>query len=181
MGRLTKAEKENIVDRAVADVTKAKEQKLQERLYSVSLKIYDSRFTKEQKDLMAKLPNGWLHSVTRIQVTGLRHRNWEYLKFKNAVRSTYAMSCGLFAPELDSSLVEELIKVCEDKDSFDKEKRVLRKKLNDLLLTITTEKKLTEVWPEGTKYLTPCDSTENLPAITSKEVVELMAKMRGED
>ena len=31
MGRLTKAEKENIVDRAVADVTKAKKQKLQER------------------------------------------------------------------------------------------------------------------------------------------------------
>ena len=180
MGRLTKAEKENIVDRAVADVTKVKEQKLQERLYKVSMKIYESLFTKEQKDLMAKLPDGWLHSVTSIQVTGLQRRSWEYLKFKNAVRSTYAMSCGLNSTELDSGLVEELIKVYEDKDSFDKEKRVLRGKLNNLLSTITSEKKLTEVWPEGTKYLTSCDSTENLPCITSKEVVELMAKMKGE-
>jgi hypothetical protein len=180
MGRLTKDEKENIAYRAVADVTKAKEQKLQERLYSVSLKIYNSLFTKEQKDLMAKLPDGWLQYETSIRVNKLQYRRCEYLKFKNAVRSTYAMSCGLNANDLDSSLVEELIKVYEDKDSFDKEKRVLRGKLDNLLSTITTEKKLTEVWPEGTKYLTPCDSTENLPSITSKEVVYLMAKMKGD-
>ncbi len=180
MGRLTKAEKENIVDRAVVDVTKVKEQKLQERLYKASMRIYDSLFTKEQKDLMAKLPDGWLHSVTSIQVTGLQRLSWEYLKFKNAVRSTYAMCCGFNATDLGSGLAEELIKVYEDKDSFDKENRVLRGKLNNLLSTITSEKKLTEVWTEGTKYLTPCDSTENLPSITSKEVVELMAKMKGE-
>lgn len=180
MGRLTKAEKELIVDRAVVDVTKVKEQKLQERLYKASMRIYDSLFTKEQKDLMAKLPDGWLCSETSIRVNRLQYRSWEYLKFKNAVRSTYAMSCGLNAEDLGSGLVEELIEVYEDKDSFDKEKRVLRGKLNNLLSTITSEKKLTEVWPEGTKYLTPCDSPENLPSITSKEVVELMAKMKGD-
>lgn len=178
MGRLTKAEKENIVDRAVADVTKVKEQKPQNRLYKVSTKIYDSLFTKEQKDLMAKLPDGWLRSETSLRVNRLHHRNWEYLKFKNAVLSTCAMSCGLNSTDLGRGLVEELIKVYEDKDSFDKEKRVLRGKLDNLLSTITSEKKLTEIWPEGTKYLTPRDSTENLPSITSKEVVELMAKMK---
>lgn len=181
MGRLTKAEKENIVDLAIADVTKTKELKLQNRLYKVSMKIYDSLFTKEQKDLMAKLPDGWLGSETSIRVNNLRIRRWEFLKFKNAVRSPHTVSCGLNAKDLDSGLVEELIKVYEDEDSFKDDRRKLRRKLEDLLSPITTEKKLTEVWPEGTKYLTPCNSTENLPLITSKEVVELMAKMKGED
>lgn len=176
MAKLTKAEKEAIINRAVKDVFEKKFQRLKEQEYKLSLEAYDSLYSQEEKDLIKKLPDRWLHHCTTLGL-GYVDGSYRNLQFKNAVKVTYDIynsSSSSIKDKLSSALNSKLTNLYDKKAALEGKERLLLKKLSALVMPITTDNKLVEVWPEGVKYMTPIDKSENLPSVTSKEVVDLM-------
>lgn len=177
MGRLTKAEKDLVIDRAIADVITPKRNKLKDEYFKASLEAYKNMLTDDEWGIFNKCNKGWFQSRTRCGV----YINGKYtsLLFKNAVSFPY--NIGTFpADRLTDEINDKLSGLLQKQEELENNEKSLIRKLTSLLQPITTEKKLSEVWPDGVKYMTPCDSTENLPALTSKEVVEFMNKLKGE-
>lgn len=179
MGRLTKSEKELIIERALKDVFKTKEDKLELEGKKLADQMYLTLYTDSEKELLNKSPKKWFNHVTDCSC----YINGDYtrMKFSGAKTITADKYGDSFSTQLlPKELSDKLVAWRDKRDQLNKDKKSLNSKLNSLVMPITTEKKLIEVWPDGAKYLTPCDKTENLPAITSKEVTELMAKLKGE-
>lgn len=179
MGRLTKSEKELIIERALKDVFKTKEDKLELEGKKLADQMYLTLYTDSEKELLNKSPKKWFNHVTNCScyINGC----YTQMKFSGAKAITADKYGDTFSTQLlPKELSDKLVAWRDKRDQLNKDKKSLNSKLNSLVMPITTEKKLIEVWPDGAKYLTPCDKTENLPAITSKEVTELMAKLKGE-
>lgn len=72
--KLTKTEKEKIVNRALNDVFKVKEQKLQLAREKLALDIYETIFSADERRMISSLPAGWMLTRTNLRVYGLSQR-----------------------------------------------------------------------------------------------------------
>jgi len=182
MARLLKTDKEDTIRRALADTFQVREQKVKRELNLAAHQLYEAYFTEEERKLMKTLPLGWLQPVTSLQIKNLLNAGWVRAGIEPAVLLPQIVHEGGMRIDRNNPLhvaaeaAITLARKAEMKLKDDKE--VLKKSLEALVFPITTDKKLSEVWPEGGKYMTPIDKSENLPALTSATVVDLMAKFK---
>lgn len=181
MARLTQQEKDWILTRALRDTFQKREGKLQIEWYYLSSKVFREMYTAEERALMKTIPAGWLDTVTDVYFSHpAANKSFMRLSFNPAIQAPHQFnintvySTTMLSTELHDAFTKYFLK----EKQLAEQQETLKSKLKLLLKTITTDKKLSEVWPEGTKYLTVCDTTENLPMVTSSEIVTMMTEFK---
>ncbi len=190
MARLTKTEKNDIIDRAVKDTFQARKQLLQRDTNLAAHALYDAVFPKEIRDKMKALPQGWMPTTTTIRINNYKNpptvetaaHYYKRFPVEPAVVLPYEVLNKDIHINYDDPAQAAAIQTLYDlgvrEKKLSEEVSCLRQALQQLIYPVTTDKKLIEIWPEGVKYMTPIDTTENLPAVTSTQVVELMAEFK---
>lgn len=182
MARLLKSQKEDIVNCVVKDTLRARRDKLKNDKEDFASLVYESVLTKEMRNYIAKAPEATYFPHSTNMYVKLLSASYEGrdLTLKNAKPFPYFLYQS--QTEAFDSLPEETkarlfslnADLVERQKAIDKDQRELRAKTRGVLNSVTTEKKLLEVWPEAIKYMTSPEVTSNLPQVTSSELNDLI-------
>lgn len=182
--RITKEMRESIIARCV----KATFAKRTEKYEASRVKLADALYQREHgsaEKIAAKLPKEWHHTIGSICIDhdGYHYRSTYRKPPPNTVNHELKLSKLRLAPHSSSLHIkvpkgDPLHKQADDISregcAIEKESQDLRDKLTRLLESVTTDKKLLEVWPDGKKFFpdfTPvARSTEIIPVSLVKQV-----------
>lgn len=160
-------------DKLHAD-TKDQEHKLAAAVYRVA-------FTAKQRKLMDSLPQGWLPELNYMRVefkegtigyTNLTVKDDEKLRVPNNKNNYNAIA----VIESGHILEEVALKWKKDKEDIRQRYEKTRLSVCAILDSVTTVKKLIDIWPEAKEFILPymSESKCTLPAIQFKEVNKML-------
>lgn len=190
MAKLTKIQKDEIIDRALKDTFEVRRQLLIRDKNLAAHALYEAIFPKEMRDKMKALPAGWLPTTTVLRINNFKNpptpEPAPYLYKRFSIEPAVLITAEIqldditinYSNEAEAFAVEGLVSIISAIDNLGSERGELKSAIQQLIYPVTTEKRLIEIWPEGVKYMTPINTAENLPAVTSTQVVELMAKFK---
>lgn len=203
MGRLTKQMKQDIVD-AVADDVYIKRDKEFLKLENIlANQIMDDAIGPRYLKKMAELPVCYFQSYATIDVevkTGkgseteevsiprLSKSNWKgrprhrmetghgnnKLQLGKSRVQPKFMSLGGIVLSKGHPLAKALRKYAKDREQFGEEVMAAVVKVNALLESVNTDKKLFEIWPEAKKYMPKPEPVAKLPTVRGDEVNKLI-------
>lgn len=195
MTRLTNAIKEDLLKKLLVHAYKDRVQEAVNRNAAFALKVYDDAFAADLEQI-AKIPTGWLVTDTDIKVQF--GPTIQRLYFRGTL-GTYNMdppmrTCGAnvnyeasqpFPYKKketvvkqypgDHPLVAEFDDVKDQFDRLDAEIRRARATIEAAMNSVTTVKKLIEVWPEVDEFAKDyLEEKPNLPVILRQELNSLL-------
>lgn len=149
--RLNKGIRQEICERAVAHGFKSEEKKLQAQTLKLSMEVYNHVYPKKVRDLMDQLPDGMLDTMTtfRVRAGGLTFcGDFDGKALPIGARDKYGW------PNIESA---PLCKKIKDNLVAWRALRSGRAKITDEVMatldSVTTLKRLREIWPEAEPFL----------------------------
>lgn len=174
-GRLTKTIRESIVRKATNEAFQKERDALLVEEHKIGLTLYKSVFDKKVLTAVNKLPKTWLRmdDCLRFNSGGMELR----FDVKPAVpvpsERGYCQRLGTLTPEM-ADVAQAFANKKEDAVArYNRAKR----ELMALLDSVSTFKKLKEVWPEGADYYTTFDverTITNVPAVVVSEINKML-------
>lgn len=173
-GRITKESRSTIVSRAVAFMFTAREKALEASREQLADELYRTKFGMIEAAALA-LPPGWVEfgDTLVITVSGWTSRTRRFRHQEERWEEVYEphhqlkLSKPRVMPAVDAlrevkiekgdTLFPHTQRIAKEHRAILEEKDALREKLNALLNSVTTYKKLREAWPEGEQFF-PDDS-----------------------
>ncbi|WP_277022203.1 Nmad5 family putative nucleotide modification protein [Paracoccus hibiscisoli] len=157
--RLTNMTREHIATQAVKNAFEPREAQLAKDEDALAREAYAAVFTADEIKKAVALPKNWLRrdSCLNFNVAGLRI---ELCTLENHMPVPYRSKNGdsgygchrdqgsIMAGELADRITAHAVA----KDALRQERRDTYRKLNSMLSSITTIKKLEEAWPEGKPF-----------------------------
>lgn len=165
--RLTKDIKEKIIANVLKTLD-ARKEKLMDEGKALAELIYNTLVPPEMQAIMAQLPTEYFYTSNIINVC----LNGEYARFDlegRCVRSHLQFDAPKLLPQSMLSLVhisekehQEAYTAAKHYEQWCKRFRIdylkLRSLTENMVNSVTTDKRLVEIWPEATKYIPPMES-----------------------
>lgn len=187
--RLTNDIREKILFNVTLDTFTKREENIQKAEKKIGDALYALAVPDSELEKMKALPDGFFETTERISITndcriavGLAADVGRY-----GADGNYDMSEARLIPAMyrfgsvdipkNGQLFKRLVKYAKSQKKLQSDQSEFEKETRKLLWSVTTAKKLLEVWPEGEKYI-PITSTGNAVAITSEKVTKLMSCMK---
>jgi hypothetical protein len=167
--RLTQDRRNTILSSIIKDTFKKREDRIAKRENVLALRIRDVVLAKH-KTAYLSLPVGFqrIASCVNANVGG------RFIQLAFSVWSPCPSVTKQPVFIVGSPMEARISKWMNDRDDLNKERGDLREKISAALYSVTTHKRLVEIWPAVEKYL-PADSPNNLPAIRVKELDQQIA------
>ena len=169
MTRLTKDIRDRIMALALQNtIIKARTQ-VEEEEHELAEKLYQKYTTKEERDAVALLGDRWVKKERNLSINAnggriaLRFRTYHFCKWGY-------YDCLILT---DKKEVEEIREHARKKEGLKEKQDDAKIALRTLLNSVTTFKRLAEVWPEGQEYwgkVAKAEGKAGLPAIRVEEV-----------
>lgn len=170
MTKLTQINRDAIIHETLADTIVVEIRALDKAEYALAEKIYDAYTTKEERDILSKLDAKWLQfsHVLSVNVGG-----WSGdLSFQREHPMRWTRWDRLVIA--DEKLAAEIKAHLQKNEEIKRKRDDAITKLKALLNSVTTIKRLAEVWPEGKAYWSKYDVKTALPAIPVQAVNEVL-------
>lgn len=170
--RLNKFIRDQILDLMLTHAFGAREKELDKEKYALGNAIYEDVYPEETRKLMESLPGGFLASVgsLKIQFDG---RNFTHVHFGEKRRVAYHHQYNA-AKAYDGKhpLSKRLTAYQKAKDQLSSERANAKVDARAVLDSVTTVKKLMEVWPECAEFARPfaAESPSRAVALPIKEL-----------
>lgn len=164
--RMTNDDRRYIRDKLIAYRFDTATNALSAREDALAHECFDAQFTSAEKVLLAKLPQKWLTEVeyVRVMIDGtvrglhfITHRFGPDNVFEGVIR----------VPDELAAKVDEFV---NDDAAHERAKREVKAEVMALLNSVSTFKKLADVWPEVKPFLVDLD---NAPAISTSLAVPI--------
>lgn len=185
MSRLTQSKRDEIVNAVIKESISDKLAKLKEERFKFADKIYDTFMTPEIKDYMSSAPNDkqFFEYGTGMCINSLTGRyNHLYLKngkpFPCYMRSDLSDLFNDLDPDVRKGLCAEYKKLNDKEVKYSKARNDLAVKVRGVVNSVTTEKRLLEVWPEAIKYFNVTVVDTNLPAIAAEDLTKYIKTVK---
>jgi len=175
--KLTKEIKAKIAESILDHRFKPEEQKLKAELGTLAVALYNERYSKTDRDLMAKLPVGWLPECAEFRARlGGSYDEFklpEKLKFRhNDVSHRYGHP--LIVLEADHKLSILFANITNRERQVKESRKAAEVDVWAILNSVGTVDKLRDRWPEALKIIDPIIAAipkpANLPAIPMPEL-----------
>ena len=175
--RLTNDNRDDIVRRAIAKKFEKQEKDLVKQEQALAIKAYNSLFDAATRRKIKALDAKWFYFDTCLkfncngQTHFLRVDSSEKVPVPN--RGYGCQNLGA----LPGPMAEEVIAFGNLKEDIRTQKRELEVKLKGLLYSITTLKRLQELWPEGREFYKSFegfDTKPGLPAIIFDDINKML-------
>lgn len=154
---------------------------LKEREHDLAVAVYNIAFSKKDHKLMEMLPSGWLPKRSSFQVKFEEGTvGYITLRFKNEEDMVVPYNKhnygALVVIELGHEIEKSVIKWQNDKSDLEKKQSETKASVVAILDSVTTIKRLMDVWPEAKDFILPymSESKCTLPAIQFKEVNKML-------
>lgn len=177
--RLTNAIKESIVSKMRKELFEKRQEKARKRTTKLADNIYHAIHTEEETNYMLMAPDGAFAYRTSI-----------YARFASGgVSFGLSKAFPFFSRydgqtqhiSVDSSFYAEYNAIKKTEDKIRKDIQKLHDSTWGILNSVTTVKKLIEVWPDVEPYLPENKQIPNLPAIPVGELNVLLEELRAKD
>ena len=173
--KLTQDKRRTIARRARDHATDARVEQLRKDEEALALRIYEFRY----EDIAARmndLPDGWLPVTNTMRVASDRSNGLEVSQLF-PLRSVkripmHPSDARRFA--MNHKLREEAIRLRAEQESITQDRKDIYDQTLSLLKSVTTLKRLKEVWPDGSQFYEDLEGPGNLPSIP---VADLNAKL----
>ena len=177
--RLTVAKREQILKNVMDATFKKRTERLTKDRQALAGQIYNNLYGKHAKAIAA-VPDGFLYRCSEM-----------FLKFGGSVTrlglgAQHVLPCEsryntiLHHFDHDHDFTKAFDRLDARESKLKKDKRSLKSKVQPILSAATTVKKLTDLWPEGEKFLPVSTGVKNLPAIPIKELNGLLSTMQAD-
>ncbi|CCG43362.1 Nmad5 family putative nucleotide modification protein [Magnetospirillum molischianum] len=177
MNKLTNFDRDQIVGAVLKDAFDARNQAHQDEGYALGMSIYADVFGEKMIGQMNALPDGWLPTikVVKVMIAGA----WTELVLSDFVRVLASRNghC-LKSYEATDPLAERFTAWANAGEEIRVQKSELRNKVRALVYSVTTVKKLIEVWPEAVNYLPKKTVPVKLPAVCGSDLNSLIADLK---
>ena len=171
--RLTKYHVDIILSRVLQSTFDKRKDDLAKIESELGMSAYNEAVNLNIRKLAKKFPTNWLHTNDRVDfnVGGQRHRLGVKVSVPVPVPHYHSNEyLGVIAGELG----EKILKLAADKDKYKIDRETTSNKLRTMLSSVSTFKKLKELWPEGLKFYKDLDEDGKirggLPAIRFDEI-----------
>lgn len=152
----------DIRDRMVIKIMSDKFGKQREALTKTDIALADDVYNSiEGINKIKKLPIDWF--INTICFTCYFHGERETLTMSERRPIPYAAYNEKFKFALENKFTQRRIKMKQDRYELGIAEKELREELKKVLYSVTTDKRLVEIWPEATKWL-PSPTAVYLPA-----------------
>lgn len=181
--RLTASIKNEVIENMHKALIAPKKLEIVRRRNKLADKVYDDTYSAKDIEFMYKAPEGALGYVTGFYVKfhGKTCSSY-YLEMPKARPVFYSMHSSItkLVYTTDHVLSKEFSALQEEETALYKSKQQLTDTTRQLMNSVTTIKRLLEVWPEVAEFL-PSDTeqTANLPAVPVESLNVLVNSLRG--
>lgn len=176
--RLTKAVKEEIVKAVIKKTFAEKDKDHKEKEFDLADLMYRSRYSEKDIAFMKSAPDGaFLYSgLIRVEKIGVTY--WREFRFREARRVFHRTNLENHMVSSDTweALKQAVVDLDKARDLIEEQKKALRRTTNAILNSVTTEKRLIEVWPEVLQYCAFTEETVNLPAVISGDLNDMIVR-----
>jgi hypothetical protein len=147
--RLTKYQIDIIIARVMKETFDKRNEDLLKEESKIGMLAYNEAVIISIRNLTKKFPKNWLRTNDRVDfnVGGQRHR----LRVKASVAVLHFDENG-YLGVIAGDLGNQITKLAEDKYAYQTERAATDFKLRTMLSSVSTFKKLKELWPEGLKF-----------------------------
>lgn len=150
------------------------EKNLLERRDALACGVYHDLFTDTDRNFMDLLPEGWLPVRQYMMIQfGPNSSDYTHLNLKGDMPFLAKMLGGCMKVyDADHTLAKLYHALIADEGEYQTARRALQHKIRAVLNSVTTVRKLMEVWPEVTPFAEKLDRHEstNLPAPLIREI-----------
>ena len=154
--RLTNDMRKGIIAKIKKEVFSKRLETLKKEEIDIGLEIYDHIISDSNLVIMNRLPSEYFYSNTysHIKVDGNNYHT-ERIEFGKAMKLPYLSANGRKLCELpkDHKLVKKLANLQDKFMKLQEDKTELNREIRGILFSVTTEKKLVEIWPDALKYM----------------------------
>lgn len=177
MTRLTNELRNDIREDAIKASFKKQNEKMTAEEHALGMKLYKNLFKKSELTLLEQIDKKWFNmdSCLRFNCGGFD------LKFvvdpSVPVPNRQGSYCNRLGNIDDIELVEKAQAFAKRKEDFKNEIRKAERALSVVLLSVTTVKRLAEVWPEGKAYYSHfVDEVKNtgVPMVRVEELNQML-------
>lgn len=176
--KLTKGLRNQILSNVLNQTFKERSEALTATEYDLADRVYKKKFSKTV-DLMNALPEGYLVSGESLSVSV--DSTSEQLRLPECRRGSLDIfrnwHTSLSLNSRESALGREILEWSRQGQVLRNERQKLRSQVGAILESVTTLKRLKEVWPESVQYIPAEAETTGalLPAVRVDEVNKLIA------
>lgn len=146
--RLTKQLREAIYDDLRDLKFKAPEADLQKRTKEFLIKVYWSQLSKEEYQLIHTLPKKFLNCGTRNITFSDNVYDRMHVYLDTPLKHIGTMACYFNHKDVPSEVYKKFISLAQERDQLEKDKVDFKHQVYAVLNSVTTVKKLKEVWVE---------------------------------
>lgn len=162
--------KTDIINRAIAGGFDRTHKDLIREENEIGMACYADVFDAAEVKLAEKLPKSWLRydAYLRFNVRGYDLR----LTVKKSMPVPYSNYCNRLGSVKDEALIERTHDFAKRKQQFESDREKTRIRLDAMLKTIRTLKRLEELWPDGKPFYKHLIGTEkaSVPAVRFEEI-----------
>lgn len=162
--RLTRIDRDAIEIALLSRALEADKAELRSRETEAFLAVRHQAYDAETLVLLSKLPPGFVPETMRLEFDGEEINAVSPMRFR-ADDVRHYRDTATFGKDIGEVPAVDVYKHASK--SFDKKKARLKSSIRGVLQSVTTWKKLFEIWPEARDVLAPLatDTTTNLPAV----------------
>lgn len=173
---ITKYDRETIVKRAIKHAFEKRDQELLEKEYKLAEKVHASLYVQEKLYLAEKLGSCWV-TVASQSLNCYTSNGRRYCLRVDPTKKLYLPLHGRREEHIEDEKVAEDVNHLSDLvEDLKVEKRKAEGKLNSMLLSLNTPKRLLDSWPEGKPFYSDLIQEEvksGLPAIRVAEINDI--------
>jgi len=183
--RLTKAIKDQIVDNVLKTVIKPKEQELDKENQGLAARAYNVLYSEKDRELLMNAPDEAFvkKDSFRVEYVVKGGKGGEINLFLNCDLPFFYAHCGYYSStnvSSDRELNTDIVSHIQFKREVHKARTDLQREVYDMLNSVTTVKRLREVWPECDEYL-PAEQPKFYPPVVQGDKINSMIKnLKGE-
>lgn len=149
--RLTNWDRDAILKRALEAGFDKQAQALAKRENAIAVRCYNNIFSADDRKKIAALPDGWLptDASPSFNVGGL------HIEFKmiEPLRIPHKLRNERLGSIKDRDLIDAVNQLLADKKDHDERRSAAKASAKAILYSVTTAKKLIEVWPQAKPFL----------------------------
>jgi hypothetical protein len=180
--RLTNDIRDCVRNHATFDAFNKKEKSLELKGHKIAERIYNSAYTKKERDFMESAPTTEMFGTSKtfkIQFCGEVHnvslgesKRFPFKKMDNYYTPIYTLEVDSATGRAFEKHAATILKLEEGKKSF-------MLKLRQLLYGFNTDKQLLEAWPEGKKYLSKHVHTGSRAVVPDSLINDINNTLKG--
>ena len=177
--KLTNAMKDRIITSILNSTFEAREAAIQSDRHTLADLIYHD-FYDQYISAMKKLPETFFCQKSSIGVVFASSGCRECLDMPGTKLTAKIHEWSGFNFPEDHRFTADFRAIQAKESALSKDRKTLHDTLKSIILPVTTDKRLVEVWPDAEKWIprTPA-AMSNLPAVRPEDINALIAQMKG--